>query len=173
MTEEIVKFDPQKFGNYIDNSLGGGDVEQNQWVEKVCSNCQLLENIELGSQVYNSQKFAEQLKDKIRLDIAQFLPEDEWQRLVEAEVKAFIESRWEKEDYYRDRQRYVPSGLRLAVQEVMERHTKKLAETCMCAYTDYSGLVSAKIDSLISENLEGIVRGAVGPFLQNIFNRNA
>jgi hypothetical protein len=53
---EINRQAIDKNGNYIDNSLGGGDVEQNQWVEKVCSNCQLLENIELGSQVYNSHK---------------------------------------------------------------------------------------------------------------------
>jgi hypothetical protein len=119
---------------------------------------------------FDPRQFAEQLKDKIRLDIAQFLPEDEWKSLIEAEVKGFIEGRWEKEDYYRDRQRYYPSGLRLSVLAIMEAETQRFVKEYMTQYQNYSGQVSVKVDDVISQNLDGLVRAAMGPFLQRVFN---
>jgi hypothetical protein len=121
---------------------------------------------------FDPRQFAEQLKDKIRLEIAQFLPEDEWKRLIEDEVKAFIEGRWEKEGYYsQDRGRYYPSGLRLAVTSVMEVQTKKITEDYMRQYQNYGGQVSDKVDGVIRDNLEGLVKAALGPFLQRVFNQ--
>jgi hypothetical protein len=119
---------------------------------------------------FDPAQFASQLKDKIRLDIAQFLPEDEWKRLIEAEVKGFLEGRWEKEDYYRDRQRYYPSGLRLAVLAVMEAETTRFVKEYMGQYQNYGGQVANKVDEVIAQNIEGLVRAALGPFLQRVFN---
>lgn len=120
---------------------------------------------------FDPHQFAEQLKDKIRIDIAQFLPEEEWKRLIELEVKAFLEGRWEKDRYYSDHQRYYPSGLRLAVTSVMEANTKRLAEEYFKAhYTAYSDQVAAGVDKIVSENVEGIVRTVMGPLFQRLFN---
>lgn len=120
---------------------------------------------------FDPRQFAEQLKDKIRLDIATFLPEEEWKKLIEAEVKGFLEETWvEKQCGYGKAS--VPSGLRVAVWNVLSKETETYVRSALAGYLqiDYGKHVSTKVDTLIAENLDGIVRGVMGPLMQRLFS---
>jgi len=120
---------------------------------------------------FDPRQFAEQLKDKIRLDIATFLPEEEWKRLIEAEVKAFLEESWAEKQTYGCNRVAVPSGLRVAVWNVLSKETETLVKQALIEYkqVDYPKQVSIKVDTLIAEHLDEIVRGVMGPIMQRLF----
>jgi len=121
---------------------------------------------------FDPNQFAKQLRDKIQFDIAMFLPEEVWLKKIEEEVAAFLEESSEiKPSYYnRDDRVIVPSGLTKVVYSIMEEKTQALTREYLATYKDWGSQVSSAVDDLIERNLAEIVRGVMGPVLQQAFN---
>ena len=120
---------------------------------------------------FDPNQFAQQLREKIQLDIATFLPEDVWLKKIEEEVDAFLEGKWEEDSYgYHRDKRWVPSGLTSAVQEIMKERTKGIVRATLDERRTWNDEVSSKVDELIENNLQEIVKAVMGPILQSAFN---
>jgi hypothetical protein len=62
---------------------------------------------------FDPNKLAEQLKDKIRFDLVNFLPDEVWQQMLSREIKAFLD--------VADKS---PHNLRTVVREVLAQNAK-------------------------------------------------
>ena len=120
---------------------------------------------------FDPHQFAQQLKDKIRLDIAEFLPPDQWEQQIENEVIVFLKERQVDEGGYHSKIVTKPSELSEIVREVMREETKKHLSGRLSRLTCWNDAeLDPLIEKIIRENMEDVMKGLIGNALQNLIS---
>jgi hypothetical protein len=74
----------------------------------------------------NTANIAEALKDRIRLELLDVIPQDTWKAMLLAETKAFLEGPPVRNDaYYNGQSRQTTSGFQDIVRHALENELKK------------------------------------------------
>ena len=119
----------------------------------------------------NPKDLEDAVSARIRATIADILPEDEWRKLVAAEVDRFLKPQKQPDHYYRRDPPMLPSGLAKSVEKAMnERVCEAVGE--LLRSEEWKRNTETEIRaSLVKESqglVERIVTAAIGSALSNI-----
>lgn len=125
---------------------------------------------------FDPNVLANQLRDKIRFEISQFLPEEVWEGLIKKEIDSFLKDKEEK-NYYSN-EKIIPNGLRMVVKEVLaedaKRRLQKVLDSADWQTQPLSDgvLVSEYMMKLLIENADKIfasyISGVVGQVIETV-----
>lgn len=115
---------------------------------------------------------AEQLKDKIKFAFAETIPDEQWEAMIQAELKKFIEPKVTYSGYNNRDKRVGPSEFSATAQEVLAEHmNEQLHERIKAGnFLPEGETLQALINTWLDENraamldmfLEGLMRQVTG-----------
>ena len=121
---------------------------------------------------------ADKLKDKIRIDLAELMEEDQWTGLLEAAIKDFIHPRTVHHGYNNRDSRTEDSHLTSIVREILTEVTKEKVREILGSegwvehWDNGKNEVGVEIKKFLKENsteiLQGMLHSSFQSVLQNI-----
>lgn len=121
---------------------------------------------------FDSGALADQLRDKIRVDMAELMPPEVWRNLLKSEIEAFFEPRKITDYHGRPTGKTEPSVFRTVVESVIKDEAKKHLVD-MLQQPEWAGfweghrhLAGIKIRDLIREAAPDIVAALLGDAIQ-------
>lgn len=114
---------------------------------------------------FDPNKLAEQLKDKIRFDLVNFLPDEVWQQMLSREIQAFL-----------DVSDKAPHNLRTVVREVLAQNAKaKILEVLNDPewnnhYVNNKLVVGEAVLDLMKNNMNEIFASMLSEVMTRVMN---
>lgn len=115
----------------------------------------------MGNEVTVMAEFADKVRDKVKRDFAEMIPDEAWDKLVKTAVTDFIE---------KDLGRLVKGQLEAEVVERMTAYFQTAGWKGRWAEYGHSNDASKKVESLIAENLPALIKALFGGAVQNFIN---
>ena len=124
----------------------------------------------------DAASLAEQLKDKIRLDLAELMPEEVWQKLVQEQIHSFLTEE-PPSNHWEERNKKNPPLLRKIVHDVLGQIAREKVKE-MLATPEWEGfwdgerkMAGVHIETLIKENASEILFGLLQQSFQGVVSQ--
>lgn len=114
----------------------------------------------------NTKDLEAAVSARIRATIADILPEDEWCKLVAAEVDRFLKPQKQPDHYYRRDPPMVPSGLEQAVNKALNERVAE-ATKALLADPAWRAETGERIREALAEKSTGMVESIVAQALRS------
>lgn len=125
-----------------------------------------------STESFSAGAMASELKDKIRLDVAKLMPDEQWEQLLREEIQVFLRSSSRKNTY--GDTIHQPSALRRIVDEVLRERTKVCVSE-MLSTDEWAGFwdgqkrtAGKEIERIAKEAGPDIVKGLIGDAISSM-----
>lgn len=107
---------------------------------------------------------AEKLREKIKLGFAELIPDEQWNEMIKAEFKKFLEPRTVRTQYGPDR--IEPSGFSSICQDVLQKIVRERLEAETNTWKSWDATLSATVHEWMEKNGATIAQ----EFLKNLLS---
>jgi len=124
---------------------------------------------------HDAMTLAQKLKDKIHLDLAELMPDEMWEKVLQEHINTFLNRHTEQDQYGRARER--PPLLQQIVHSVLEEQArakiKKMLESEEWTefWEDGKQMAGIRIEKLIKENAAEILYALLQQSFQNVVSQ--
>ena len=124
---------------------------------------------------FDASKYAEAIREKIKGAIIDVIPNEQWDAMILAEMKKFMDERYEGSGYHRH---HIPSGAQEVIQSVLmedvKSRTKKMLESPEWnSYWDQNTgrIAGEKITEFMEKNGTVILNNWLGSMMQSFIDQ--
>ncbi len=124
---------------------------------------------------FDPKDYVQAIRERIRGAIVDVIPPAQWDEMVLAEMKNFMEDHQVRDGY--NGVKIEPSGLKTAIRKMLEDDAKTRVKAMLqspewAGHWDSSGsggrMVSEKVEALIKDNASQILSAWIGQAIQNV-----